>query len=281
MSSVAVEVSQPHPPGFGGRQLASNAAPAATALAIGVVLWETAARIWDQPFFPPFSAVVERLAELTAEGKILTSLVGSLSNLGIGFGISAVVGVGLGMLMGAYRKVEMALDIYVYAMLTAPSLVFAPIFFAIFGLGRASILGVIIVYSMFIIIINTVAAIRGVSPALIEMGRSYCASERQLFFKIILPAALPLIFAGLRLGMGRAVKGTINGEMFISAVGLGAVVISAGRRFDAAAVLAVLLLIIIVALIAIKLVQIVDARLTGWLPSTARQGRAGRAAAPG
>ena len=281
MSTVAVNVSRPHPPGIRAREFASSMAPATVALASGILLWEVGARIWDQPFFPPFSAVIARLGELTSEGKILASLVGSLTNLVLGYSIAAVIGVVVGMLMGAYRKVEMALDIYIYAMLTAPSLVFAPIFFAIFGLSRLSILGVIIVYSVFIIIINTTAAIRGVSPALIEMGRSFCATERQLFIRVILPAALPLIFAGLRLGMGRAVKGTINGEMFITAVGLGAVVISAGRRFDAAAVLAVLLVIIFVALIAVKLVQIVDARMTSWLPSTARQGRAGRAGGPG
>ena len=108
------------------------------------------------------------------------------------------------------------------------------------------------------------------------MGRSYCATERQLFFKVILPAALPMIFAGLRLGMGRAVKGTINGEMFITAVGLGAVVISAGRRFDAATVLAVLLVIIIVALVGVKVIQLIDARMTSWLPSTARTAKARR-----
>jgi NitT/TauT family transport system permease protein len=170
----------------------------------------------------------------------------------------------------------MALDVYIYAMLTAPSLVFAPIFFAIFGLGRASILGVVIMYSIFIIIINTVAAIRTVPIGLIEMGRSYCATERQLFFKVILPAALPMIFAGLRLGMGRAVKGTINGEMFITAVGLGALVISAGRRFDSATVLAVLLVIIIVALVGVKVIQLIDARMTSWLPSTARAAKTRR-----
>jgi NitT/TauT family transport system permease protein len=105
------------------------------------------------------------------------------------------------------------------------------------------------------------------------MGRSYCASERQLFLRIILPAATPLIMAGLRLGMGRAVKGMINGEMFIAIVGLGQVVTAAGGRFDAEGVLAVLLVIITVAMVAVKLVQIVDRRLTGWLPSNARQRR--------
>jgi ABC-type nitrate/sulfonate/bicarbonate transport system permease component len=276
VSATAVKVAHPHGPRLPVRQFASNAAPAAIGLGIGVVLWELVARAWNVVFFPPFSAVVARLIQLTADGKIIESLLGSLTNLILGFAISVVFGVGIGMLMGAYRKVEMALDVYVYAMLTAPSLVFAPIFFAIFGLGRASILGVVIMYSIFIIIINTVAAIRTVPIGLVEMGRSYCATERQLFFKVILPAALPMIFAGLRLGMGRAVKGTINGEMFITAVGLGAVVISAGRRFDAAAVLAVLLVIIIVALIAVKAIQLIDARMTSWLPSNARVARTRR-----
>jgi NitT/TauT family transport system permease protein len=276
VSATAVKVAHPHGPRLPVRQFASNAAPAAIGLGIGVVLWELVARAWNVVFFPPFSAVVAKLIQLTLDGKIIESLLGSLTNLILGFAISVVFGVGIGMLMGAYRKVEMALDVYVYAMLTAPSLVFAPIFFAIFGLGRASILGVVIMYSIFIIIINTVAAIRTVPIGLVEMGRSYCATERQLFFKVILPAALPMIFAGLRLGMGRAVKGTINGEMFITAVGLGAVVISAGRRFDAAAVLAVLLVIIIVALIAVKAIQLIDARMTSWLPSNARVARTRR-----
>jgi NitT/TauT family transport system permease protein len=73
--------------------------------------------------------------------------------------------------------------------------------------------------------------------------------------------------------MGRAVKGMINGEMFIAIVGLGQVVTSAGDRFDAEGVLAVLLVIITVAMVAVKLVQLVDQRLTSWLPSNARQRR--------
>jgi NitT/TauT family transport system permease protein len=260
---------------FPGREAVSRLAPPIIGLAVGALAWEILGHVWSVAFFPPLSAVLIRLGELTAEGRIIENLVGSLANLAIGFGFATVVGVGVGMLMGAYRKVEMALDIYVYAMLTAPSLVFAPIFFSVFGLKQIqlTILSIIILYSIWIIIVNTSAAIRQVPTPLVEMGRSMCATERQLFFKIILPAATPLIFAGLRLAMGRAVKGMINGEMFIIAIGLGGVVINAGRRFDAAAVLAVLLVIIVVALVMVKVVQLVDAQMTSWLPSTARQAR--------
>jgi len=237
----------------------------------GAVLWELVARIWDVSFFPPLSAVLRRLGEMIADGEILGSLGNSLLNLLIGAVISVVVGVGVGLLMGAYKKVEQALDVYVYALLTAPSLVFAPIFFSIFGLGRASIVGVVVMYATFIIIINTASAIRSVPVPLIEMGRSFCATDWQVFRRIVIPAAMPLIMAGLRLGMGRAVKGMINGEMFIAAVGLGALVMDAGRRFDAETILAVLLVIIIVAVATMQLVQLLDRRVTRWLPSTARK----------
>jgi NitT/TauT family transport system permease protein len=264
-----------HPPRFGVPRVFERIGPSAIALLAGVLVWEILGHVWDQPFFPPFTRVIARLGELVADGLILANLANSLLNLVIGFTLSATLGIAIGMAMGAYRKVEMALDAYVYALLTAPSLVFAPLFFSIFGASnsRLSVISLVVMYSVFIIIVNTTAAIRNVNPALIEMGRSYCASERQLFLKIIIPAALPLIMAGLRLGMGRAVKGMINGEMFIAIVGLGAVVTSAGKRFDAPAVLGVLLVIIIVALVAVKAVQLVDQRLTGWLPSTARQRR--------
>jgi NitT/TauT family transport system permease protein len=278
MSGVATAAKplarQPQPQ-IPGREALARLGPPIIGLALGALFWEVLGRLWAVAFFPPLSDVLVRLVELTAEGRIVENLVGSLTNLFIGYGIAVVVGVGVGMLMGAYRKVEMALDVYVYAMLTAPSLVFAPIFFAVFGLKQIqlTILSIIILYSIWIIIVNTTAAIRMVPTPLIEMGRSLCANERQLFFKIILPAAMPMIFAGLRLAMGRAVKGMINGEMFIIAIGLGGVVISAGRRFDAAAVLAVLLVIIVVALVMVKLVQLIDAQMTSWLPSTARQSR--------
>jgi NitT/TauT family transport system permease protein len=88
--------------------------------------------------------------------------------------------------------------------------------------------------------------------------------------RILLPASVPLIMAGVRLGSGRAVKGMINGEMFIAVVGLGGVVMRAGSRFDAESVLAVLLVIIVVAFGVVWTVQAVDRRLTRWLPATQR-----------
>jgi ABC-type nitrate/sulfonate/bicarbonate transport system permease component len=274
MSTVASrERVRKYPGGFGFKLPFANLGPSLLALGIGAGFWELIGQLANFQFFPPLSAVIARMFTMIAAGQIIAPLVGSLTNLALGLGFAVVVGVTLGLLMGAYRKVDAALDVYVYALLTAPSLVFAPILFSIFGLGREPIVGIIILYSIFIIIINTAAAVRSVPLPLLEMARSYSASDWQLFRRIILPSATPLIMAGIRLGSGRAVKGMINGEMFIAAVGLGAVVMRAGSRFDSESVLAVLIVIIIVAFMVVWLVQFIDRRLTSWLPETQRKKR--------
>jgi ABC-type nitrate/sulfonate/bicarbonate transport system permease component len=239
-------------------------------LAVGAVAWELIGHLAGVPFFPPLSTVLARLAEMAAGGLIFSSLGDSLVNLALGLAISLAVGLVTGVAMGRYRKVEAALGVYVYSLLTAPSLVFAPIFFSLLGAGRGSIVAVVVMYAMFVVIINTASAIQSVPAHLVEMARSYGASERQVLLQVMLPAAAPMIMAGVRLGVGRAVTGMINGEMFIAVVGLGHIVTEASGRFDGASVLAVLLVIIAVALGAVALVQAVDRRVTSWVPKTSK-----------
>lgn len=239
-------------------------------LLVAAVGWELVGRIAAFPFLPPFSSVVARLVELTRDGLIISSLGTSLANFAIAFAICIVVGVPVGIAMGVSKRIHDALDIYVNAFLTAPSLVFAPIFFAIFGLSRWAIISVIVTYALFIIIVSSEGAVKAVDPALAEMSRAYGASRRQFIREIVVPSSVPGIMAGLRLGSGRAVKGMINGEMFIAAVGLGALIINAGRRFDATTVLAVLLITVAVALLIGMFIQAIDRWLTSWLPETAR-----------
>ncbi|RRS01251.1 ABC transporter permease [Glycomyces terrestris] len=242
-------------------------------LAAGAVLWEVVGRAAGVPFFPPLSEVVATLAAMTANGEILGNLLVSLGNLALGFAVSLAAGLVVGTAMGRYRRVKAALGVYVYALLTAPALVFAPIFFSVLGPGQSSIVAVVFMYSAFIMIVTTADAVEQVPAHLVEMARSYGANEWQLVTRVILPAASPTILAGVRLGMGRAVTGMINGEMFIAVTGLGRIVTQAGKSFDGAAVLAILLVVIAVALASVALVQFVDRRLTGWVPDTAKESR--------
>ncbi|AZM56453.1 ABC transporter permease [Streptomyces sp. WAC 01529] len=242
-------------------------------LAGGAALWELAGRTADTSSLPPLSQVLGRLAEMTREGTLVGSVGDSLVNLALGLAISLVAGLAVGTAMGRGRRTEAALGVYVHALLTAPSLVFAPVFFSLLGAGRASIVAVVVMYAVFVVIVNTASAVRTVPPHLVEMARSYGASERQVLVRVVLPAAAPLIMAGVRLGVGRAVTGMVNGEMFIAVVGLGRLVTEAGGRFDSAGVLAVLLIVIAVALGALALVQAVDRVVTRWTPTTWKDAR--------
>jgi ABC-type nitrate/sulfonate/bicarbonate transport system permease component len=234
------------------------------AIAFGLLVWEVLGRLFDALWLPPFSAVFGALWSLTAQGLIVANLLASLKSLGIGFGLSLVTGLPIGGLMGRYRKVEWALDIHVSWLLISPSIVFAPIFFTIFGLSDATRIAVVVLYAWPIIVYNTFTAFRHVSPELIEMARCFGAGEAKIFFRIMAPASLPLTMAGLRLGMGRAVKGMINGELFVALVGLGALAEKFANGFDTTNVLAIVLVVMVVAVFMAEVVQWLDRRLTYW-----------------
>lgn len=230
----------------------------------GVLFWEVGGHMLGFAWLPPFSTVVAKLVELVVTGEVLGHLVNSLIGLAIGVGISLAVGLPLGALMGRFNRVDQALSVYVYAFFVSPGIVFAPIFFAIFGLARGTLVALIIVYTVFIIIINTKAAVQRVDQSLVEMARSYGANEWDVFFRVVVPAAMPLVFAGVQLGVGRGVKGMINGEMFIALVGLGALSQRFSGRFEAEGALAVVLVILAVALVINAVIRWLDGRTNYW-----------------
>lgn len=254
-----------------GGWFSSEPALSILSLVAGLVVWEALGRALDLLFLPPASDVVARLWELVTTGVALTELAGSLSNLAIGLAIAGISGLVIGVAMGRIRWLEQALDPYVYALLTAPTIVFVPIYFAIFGLSHWAIVALIVQYSMFIVVVNTVTAIKTVDVELIEMARVFGAKrELVIVRKVLLRAALPLISSGLRLGLGRAIKGMINGEILIAVTGLGGLSSAFGRAYDSAGVLAILLLVIVVALILDRTALFLDNRVNSWLPSTYR-----------
>lgn len=245
----------------------AGARPTFISFAAGVAAWEIAGWSLHYSFLPPFSKVVLASIDLIASGQIIGNLIASLFGLLTGYGLAVASGVTLGLMMGRYRKVEYILDPYLSGFFAAPKIVFIPVLFALFGVNRSVQIVVVFLSSFFIIALNTMSAIRTVDSSYIEMARSFGAKERQLFWKVLLPGAMPLTMAGLRLGMGRAVKGMINGEMFIALFGLGALLRTYGNRFDSEKVFAILLVVIGVALVFSSLVQLVERRVTHWTAS--------------
>lgn len=237
-------------------------------LAAGLLLWQVVSSVFTISWLPPLTRVIARIGDLWTGGELQAALAASFGNLVIGFLISSTVGVTLGTLMTLFPKINYALRPYVNGFLLAPSIVMAPVFFVFFGLSRATPIAVIVLYSVLFVTVNTQTALNEVDPSLVQMSRSLGAGRWQTYRHIIVPAALPLIMAGLRLGMGRCVKGMINGEMFIAVVGLGRLDDSFEGAFDAAGILAIMLVVVVTAVVATGVVQLVDHRLNAWVYRT-------------
>ena len=228
------------------------------------ILWEIAGRTLDSVLIPPLSQIGSAWLRLLISGKLLSNLVMSLGTLAAGFFLAVILGIIVGLLMGRFRGVEHFLDLYINAFMSAPMTAFVPVLILWFGLGVESRIAVVFLFAFFVIVINTLTGVKQVDRTFLEMARSFGAKETEVFFKIILPAAMPAIMAGVRLGMGRAVKGMVAAEMLLTLTGIGAMIMQYGSAFATDSLFAVVLTILIIAMMTMKLVQILDQRLTGW-----------------
>ncbi len=140
-----------------------------------------------------------------------------------------------------------------------------PILMLLFGLGRGSIVAVAFVFAFFVITVNVNAAVKHVDPRLIQMARSFGAGEWALVRRVIVPAALPLALAGMRMGIGRAVNGAVLGEMLISSVGIGGLMMYYGGAFRVDFLYGLLLMVVALAGILMGIVHAMEKRALRWM----------------
>jgi ABC-type nitrate/sulfonate/bicarbonate transport system permease component len=227
-------------------------------------LWEVIGRSGLTVAIVPPSEVLPDLAREITSGDILAATLGTLELAGVGFVISAVLGVSIGALMGLSRPWNDVLDPLVSAMLSAPIAMFIPVIAVYLGLEfKAKVVGVIL-FTVFIVIVNTATGIREVPGSGVETARAFETSRRRLYTSVIFPFASPYIITGLRLAVGRAVEGAILFELFLRAENLGLVIKNASGSFDLSELLGAVFFITIIAAGTMGLARIVEWRLLRW-----------------
>lgn len=190
---------------------------AAPFVVIGCV-WELFARaeIFPAKLFPNLEVVFAALLRLIVSGIMWTHTEGTLIRLVLGFLLAAIVGVVLGIAMGRYRWVEDVFKPIVSIGYPIPGLAYAPLFVLWFGLGDVPAILLVGVASSFAVIINAWKGVKAVKPIWIRAAEAMGASGQQMFHKIMLPAALPFILTGLRLGLAQAWRILVAVEMLMS-----------------------------------------------------------------
>ena len=195
--------------------------PAAFSLLIWAVLWEIVGRTGTVFILPPLSDVLAALVELVQRSSFQAAALQTLESFSIGMTVAIVGGVALGFLMGRNEAANNVLGMWVNIMASAPLSSLVPVLMLLFGLGQMTIVVTVILFSIWIIALDTYAGVRHISTSLDEMAKSFSASSWQLLTKVLFWAALPEILAGIRIGLIRAVKGIVIGQLLISFVALG------------------------------------------------------------
>jgi NitT/TauT family transport system permease protein len=195
--------------------------PMVLSLALWAALWELLGQAEVLMLLPPLSRVFVRLAEIVPTESFREAFELTVRTFALGTAIAVAVGVPAGLLMGRYDPVDRLLLPWVNIFVSAPLSALVPVIMALFGFGETTIVLTVVLFAVWIVILDARAGARGISPSLVEMARSYGAGPWQAFSKVYLWAALPEILAGIRLGSIRAVKGVIVGQLLISVVGFG------------------------------------------------------------
>ena len=195
--------------------------PMMASLLIWAVVWEIVGQFDLTMMVPPLSNVLVRMAEIVPTPSFLDALWITGRTFLLGNLIAVACGVPLGVLMGRSVLADRILLPWVNLFLSAPLTALVPVIMVIFGFGETTIVLTVVLFAVRIIVLDTRAGIRNMTPSLVEMARCYGASEAQAFAKIYLWAALPEILTGIRLGFIRAVKGVVIGQLLVSIVGFG------------------------------------------------------------
>ncbi len=195
--------------------------PPVFSLLIWITLWEIAGQLQLAFILPPFSAVIEQLFILIQRNDFQSAAFQTFESFCIGMAFAIVLGVVLGFVMGTNKVANSILGMWVNIFASAPLSSLVPVLMLLFGLGQLTIIVTVILFSTWIIALDTYAGVRHISPSLSEMGRCFGASRWQLLTKVLFWAALPEILAGIRMGLIRAVKGIVIGQLLVSVVALG------------------------------------------------------------
>ncbi len=205
--------------------------PAAFSLLIWCVLWEIIGQMEAVFIFPPLSGVLVALVGILQTNQFHNAAIISLQAFAAGMSLAVVVGVSLGFLMGRVETANKLLGMWVNIMASAPLSSLVPVLMLLFGFGQTTIIVTTFLFAVWIITLDTYAGVRHINPSLLEMGRSFGASRVQMYAKILFWAALPEILAGIRMGLIRAVKGVVIGQLLVSVVALGQMFSRFSRSF--------------------------------------------------
>jgi ABC-type nitrate/sulfonate/bicarbonate transport system permease component len=232
-----------------------------------LLVWEVAgqSRLIDTRFFPTPSTIILRATiPMIQSGELWTHLSISLARIAVGFLIGAVPGVVIGLAMGLNPLVRAAIQPLVDATFPIPKSAIAPLFLMIFGIGEESKYAIIATAVIYLVLINTVSGVRNIESIYLDVGRNFGAGRLMMFTDIALPGALPMIFTGLKLGMGVALIIIVIAEILGAKSGIGFLIWNSWQVFQVEKMYTGLMVSAVLGFGSAAVLNIVERRLIPW-----------------
>ncbi len=230
---------------------------------LALVLWEVASRFSDnQELFPDPVAVLRSFGGMLEDGRLGTATLRTLGRLAQGYVLAILIGIPIGTLIARIQVVRLALKPLLTGLQALPSICWIPLALLWFGLSDAAIIFVVVMGSVLSIAIATEDGIHGIAPLLLAVAGTLGIRGRRLYTGVLLPAALPSIFTGLKLGWSFAWRALMAGELLFVSGGLGQLLTTGRELFDVPQVMAVMVAIILIGVATDRLVfQTLESRI--------------------
>jgi ABC-type nitrate/sulfonate/bicarbonate transport system permease component len=232
-----------------------------------LLIWEVWGRQQSPFFFTHPTAIVQALIGLTSTGELPQAIIDSTVVLFVGYGLAVIMAVPIGILAGRISFLGRLLNPLMMAFYVTPRLALIPLIIIWVGIGFWAKIAVVWLICFFAIFFNVVHGMSSISRSYVEVANAYGANEWQILREVTLPALLPFIATGLRLGLGLALIGTIVSEFLIGLNGLGGIIVFYAARLRVAQVFAVVTVILIAGVSLIAGISALERRISHWRQS--------------
>lgn len=247
-------------PGAGGRRAVTIAS-----LVTGAVVWELVGRfVLDDIFFASFTRTLAGLAEMVADGVLVSALGESGALFLAGFAIGTTLGLVVGLVIGRVEVLAIALEDYVTLLYITPPVALVPFVLAIIGYGFWPKALVVVIFVFFPVCITTIEGVRSVDHRLLEVARSFGSTELRTWRDVVVPSAVPYAMSGIRQGIALGLVGVVAAEFLLDASGIGELLNTFSRTYRMDKLLATVLVVVVLGLLAMALGRALEARFAPW-----------------
>lgn len=211
------------------------------------------------------SAVAHAAVGMIASGELWAYLWPSLVVLAIGLVLASLVGIAVGLLLARYWVIDVAFGVYITFLYSIPTVALVPLIVLWAGYETTAKVIILFLFAFFPMAINTYQGVKNVDPRLIEVGRSFRCSERQLWTNIVLPGALPFILTGLRLAVGRGLIGMVLADLYTAVSGIGYLIVRAAGTYQVDKMFVPIVTLGILGVVLTALLRVMELKLAPWI----------------